>query len=497
MYNNNSSGRSNSNFRNSASFGRSSTFGNNNGGGNSNYTNYDDRRNERNTQNNDSDNRGNNENSQNGGNGGNDRGYSNNYSSNSGYNSGSRGYSNSSRSFGGNSGGGRSFGGGSRFGGGGGRKFRTVKSADFHISKYIKKSKPVQPTPSYQAVNKFSDFPFCRALHDNIAAKGYVNPTPIQDQSILPLIEGKDLVGIASTGTGKTAAFLLPIIDKIYNNRGKYKALIIVPTRELATQIEGEFYGFARGLGIYSVLTIGGTSVGKQIANLRRRFDVVIGTPGRIKDMTNRGLLNMNDFQAVVLDEVDRMLDMGFINDIREIMAALPQPHQTLFFSATMDKEIAPLMSEFLVDPVTISVKTSETNDNIEQDVVRFGHHSEKFGLLEEILKKPECEKVLIFGQTKFGVEELCQELITKGFRAISIHGDKKQNHRSAAIRIFAQGSANILVATDVAARGLDIDDITHVINYETPDNFETYTHRIGRTGRANKNGTALTFYKV
>ena len=489
MYNNNSSGRSNSNFRNSASFGRSSTFGNN-GGSNSNYTNYDDRRNERNQ--NDNYNRGNSENG-NGGNSNNDRGYSNN--SNSNYNSGnSRGYSNSgSRGFG--NGGGRGFGGGSRFGGN--RKFRTVKSADFHISKYIKKSKPVEPTPSYQAVNKFSDFPFCRALHDNIALKGYVNPTPIQDQSILPLIEGKDLVGIASTGTGKTAAFLLPIIDKIYNNRGKYKALIIVPTRELATQIEGEFYGFARGLGIYSVLTIGGTSVGKQIANLRRRFDVVIGTPGRIKDMTNRGLLNMADFQAVVLDEVDRMLDMGFINDIREIMAALPKPHHTLFFSATMDKEIAPLMSEFLTDPVTISVKTSETNDNIEQDVVRFGHHSEKFGLLEEILKKPECEKVLIFGQTKFGVEELCQELITKGFKAISIHGDKKQNHRSAAIRIFAQGSANILVATDVAARGLDIDDITHVINYETPDNFETYTHRIGRTGRGNKNGTALTFYKV
>lgn len=497
MYNNNSSGRSNSNFRNSASFGRSSTFGNSNGGSrgngsNSNYTNYDDRQKERN---NDNYNRGNSENNQN--NRGNDRGYSNNHSPN--YNSNSRNYSNSGSRFGGNGGGNsgsnRGFGGGSRFGGN--RKFRTVKSADFHISKYIKKSKPVEPTPSYQAVNKFSNFPFCRALHDNIAAKGYINPTPIQDQSILPLIEGKDLVGIASTGTGKTAAFLLPIIDKIYNNRGKYKALIIVPTRELATQIEGEFYGFAKGLGIYSVLTIGGTSVGKQIANLRRRFDVVIGTPGRIKDMTNRGLLNMTDFQAVVLDEVDRMLDMGFINDIREIMASLPKPHQTLFFSATMDKEIAPLMSEFLTDPVTISVKTSETNDNIEQDVVRFGHHSEKFGLLEEILKKPECEKVLIFGQTKFGVEELCQELITKGFRAISIHGDKKQNHRSAAIRIFAQGSANILVATDVAARGLDIDDITHVINYETPDNFETYTHRIGRTGRGNKNGTALTFYKV
>lgn len=493
MYNNNSSGRSDSNFRNSTSFGRSSNFGNSNGGsrasgGNSSgsYSNYDDRRN-------DGDNRGSERGERNYGNGGNDRGYSSGYSNNSGN---LRGYSSGGgRSFGGNGGGSRSFGGGSRFGGN--RKFRTIKSADLHISKYIKKSKPVQPLPSYQSINKFADFPFCRALHDNIAAKGYVNPTPIQDQSILPLLEGKDLVGIASTGTGKTAAFLLPIIDKIYNNRGKYKALIIVPTRELATQIEGEFYGFARGLGIYSVLTIGGTSVGKQIANLRRRFDVVIGTPGRIKDMTNRGLLNMNDFQAVVLDEVDRMLDMGFINDIREVMAALPKPHQTLFFSATMDKEIAPLMNEFLVDPVTISVKTSETNDNIEQDVVRFGHHSEKFDLLQDILKKPECEKVLIFGQTKFGVEELCQELVAKGFKAISIHGDKKQNHRSAAIRIFAQGNANILVATDVAARGLDIDDITHVINYETPDNFETYTHRIGRTGRGNKNGTALTFYKV
>ncbi len=376
-------------------------------------------------------------------------------------------------------------------------KPRFVKSADFHISKYIKKSKPVQAVADYVATHKFSDFPFCRALHDNITLKDYVHPTPIQDQSIPHLLENKDLIGIANTGSGKTAAFLLPIINKIYNNRGKSKALIIVPTRELATQIDNELRSFARGLGIFSVLAIGGTSVGRLINDLQRRHDLVIGTPGRIKDMTNRGVLNLKQFDTVVLDEVDRMLDMGFVNDIREVMATLPKPHQTLFFSATMDKDIQPLMYEFLVDPISVSVKTGETSDNIEQDVVKFSHTSEKMDLLEEILRRPEAKKVLIFGQTKYGVETLCQDIQARGFKAISIHGDKKQSQRNAAIRYFSEGQATIMVATDVAARGLDIDDITHVINYETPDNHETYTHRIGRTGRGNKNGIALTFYKV
>ena len=383
------------------------------------------------------------------------------------------------------------------FGRSSGHKPRFVKSADFHISKYIKKSKPVLDVPDYVSKHKFSDFPFCRALHDNISLKGYVHPTPIQDQSIPHLLESKDLIGIANTGSGKTAAFLLPIINKIYNNRGKSKALIIVPTRELATQIDTELRSFARGLGIFSVLAIGGTSVGRLINDLQRRYDLLIGTPGRIKDMTNRGVLNLQQFDMVVLDEVDRMLDMGFVNDIREVMSALPKPHQTMFFSATMDKDIQPLMFEFLTDPVSISVKTGETTDNVEQDVVRFSNISEKMGLLEEILKREEAKKVLIFGQTKYGVETLCQDLQARGFKAISIHGDKKQSQRNAASRYFSQGYATILVATDVAARGLDIDDITHLINYETPDNHETYTHRIGRTGRGNKNGIALTFYKV
>ena len=493
MYNNNSSDRSNSD-----SYSQGSNSSSGNYSGNSRNSNSNSDRGNRSSFGDFSNNYGDNSNRNSGGN---NSGGNASYSRNTNYGDdrGDRG-GDRNRSFGDRGG---NFGNSSHhssrrnFGRSSSHKPRFVKSADFHISKYIKKSKPVQAVADYVATHKFSDFPFCRALHDNIALKGYVHPTPIQDQSIPHLLENKDLIGIANTGSGKTAAFLLPIINKIYNNRGNSKALIIVPTRELATQIDNELRSFARGLGIFSVLAIGGTSVGRLIGDLQRRHDLVIGTPGRIKDMTNRGVLNLKQFDTVVLDEVDRMLDMGFVNDIREVMANLPKPHQTLFFSATMDKDIQPLMYEFLVDPISVSVKTGETSDNIEQDVVKFSHISEKMDLLEEILKRPEAKKVLVFGQTKYGVENLCQDLQARGFKAISIHGDKKQSHRNAAIRYFSEGQATIMVATDVAARGLDIDDITHVINYETPDNHETYTHRIGRTGRGNKNGIALTFYKV
>ena len=386
----------------------------------------------------------------------------------------------------------RSFGGGFRSGFPRGRSKRP-QGNKIDVSRFINKAKKVEAEVKYVPQNKFADFKVNSWIKHNIERRGYVDPMPIQDQAIPHILAGKDLVGIANTGMGKTAAMLIPLIDKVFNNRSE-KVIVITPTRELAFQIEDEFREFAKGLGIWSVACIGGMNIGRQIMNLRRRPNFVIGTPGRLKDLIERKVLDLSGFRNVVLDEVDRMFDMGFYNEIKKLLGYLPQERQSLFFSATVSDSIRDLINNFLKDPVTVSVKTGETAANVDQDIVKAAGYHEKIKALHELLIKEEFTKVLIFGKTKMGVERLSRTLYEKGFKSESIHGDKNQHKRQKALDLFKMDRIDILVATDVAARGLDIPDVSHVINFDLPNTYEDYVHRIGRTGRANKKGQALTF---
>lgn len=340
---------------------------------------------------------------------------------------------------------------------------------------------------------QYSDLPINEQLKKNILEKGYTHLTPIQDGAIPHILAGKDLIGLANTGTGKTAAFSIPLLDKLTRTKGE-KILIIAPTRELALQIQKEIRSFSRGLRIYDAMCVGGANINYQIRDLRRNPQVVIGTPGRIKDLILRKELNTSQYNNVVLDEVDRMLDMGFIRDIQSIFEGLPDKRHSLFFSATMTKEIEKLIYTFSKDPVQVCVRTDDTTNNVDQDIVRISNGMNKITVLVELLQKKEFKKVLIFGRTKYGVERLSKTLYKEGFKTASIHGNKPQSKRNQAIRLFQEDHINILVATDVASRGIDITDITHVINYDQPSTHEDYIHRIGRTGRANKKGFALTF---
>jgi ATP-dependent RNA helicase RhlE len=370
---------------------------------------------------------------------------------------------------------------------------RRGKGEKIDITRFINKAITNEETICFVPANKFQDFLIDEKLKASITAKGYVLPTPIQDLAIPQVLLGHDLVGIANTGTGKTAAFLIPLIHKILQNR-KEQAMIIVPTRELAIQIDSELREFVQGMKIFSVCCVGGASIGKQIKDLGYEYNFVIGTPGRLKDLIDRKRINLSEFNTIVLDEADRMLDMGFINDMRAVMIGMPKNHQTLFFSATLSSDIEKLIGEFLREPIRISVKTSDTSKKVDQNIVRVKLGQEKIDILHELLNQKELTKVLIFDRTKHGVEKLFQTLTKRGFKAESIHGDKNQNRRQHALKLFKDNRVQILVATDVAARGLDIVDVSHVINYDIPATYDDYIHRIGRTGRAGKGGKALTF---
>ncbi len=361
------------------------------------------------------------------------------------------------------------------------------------LSKLINKAEPMGDEAPFVPEHQFADFNIEQVLKDNIAARGYITPTPIQDKSIPLVLEGNDIVGIANTGTGKTASFLIPLINKVLKDRSQ-RALIMVPTRELALQIEQEFYGFSKRLNVNAVCCVGGANILPQIRVLRRTPNFVIGTPGRLKDLMERGELELSVFQTVVLDEADRMLDMGFIQDMRFIMSQMSKERHTLFFSATLSREIEGLIHEFLNSPARVSVKTRDTARTIDQDVVRISNGQSKFDVLVEMLRDPSFNKVLVFGRTKHGVERLTRDLNMQGIRADSIHGDKTHGRRQKALGLFKQDQVQVLVATDVAARGLDISGVSHVINYDLPATYEDYTHRIGRTGRAGQAGKALTF---
>ena len=347
--------------------------------------------------------------------------------------------------------------------------------------------------PVFVPEHTFADFDINPHLKKNILARGYELPTPIQDKAIPHALLGQDVVGLAETGTGKTAAFLIPLIDKVMKQKGE-RILIMAPTRELAVQIEKELAGFARGLGFRGMVAVGGANIAPQISALRYDPAFVIGTPGRLKDLMERKALDLAGFGTVVLDEADRMLDMGFIDDMRFILAKMRSERHTLFFSATMSKDIERLIGDFLSNPVVISVKTQDTSRNVEQDIVRIPYGKEKFDVLAELLKNREFSRVLVFGRTKFGVEKLAKALSRLHIHAESIHGNKTHPARMRALEAFKAGKVSVLVATDVAARGLDIPAVSHVINYDLPSTYEDYVHRIGRTGRASNKGIALTF---
>lgn len=362
-----------------------------------------------------------------------------------------------------------------------------------HPSKFINKAKNYEETP-YEPTHKFSDFPFGAELHKNIADKGYEVPSAIQDQAIPHIVAGRDVIGLANTGTGKTAAFLLPIIERQSGIMLRPSVLIIAPTRELAQQIDEQFRDFARGMGLYSALIVGGVNVDRQLRDLKRRPHLIIGTPGRLKDLIERHALQLKNMTTLVLDEADRMLDMGFLPDIRKIVDMMPRERQTLFFSATITPEIEKLTHDFLQDPITISVRTGETSDHVEQDVIETRDKAHKVEVLTNLLSDEAYEKVLVFGETKFGVQRLSDHLTNIGIPSAAIHGNKNQTQRQKALKQFKDERVKVLVATDVAARGLDIPNVTHVINFDTPQTYEDYVHRIGRTGRGGASGRAHTF---
>lgn len=359
--------------------------------------------------------------------------------------------------------------------------------------KFIQAAKPREEV-KYEPVHSFEDFAVEELIKNNLSFKGYVAPSPIQDQAIPVGLDGKDIVGIANTGTGKTAAFAVPVLHRLMSESDT-KVLIIAPTRELAQQIEDECRQIGKRSGLMGALLIGGAPMGTQLRDLRANPRIVIGTPGRIKDHMERGTLDLSTFNMVVLDEVDRMMDMGFIDDMRQIVGALTEDRQSFFFSATMDRKIETLIHTFLKDDhVTISVKTGVTSDNVEQDVIIYANRDEKLEKLHDLLNKDEVAKVLVFDETQRSVEALSKELQNRGFSADAIHGGKTQGQRERALRRFKKNDVTILVATDVAARGIDVADVTHVVNYTTPQQYEDYVHRIGRAGRAGRMGFALTF---
>jgi superfamily II DNA/RNA helicase len=336
--------------------------------------------------------------------------------------------------------------------------------------------------------------PIARALIE----EGYTTPTPIQDAAIPPALEGRDVVGIAQTGTGKTAAFALPILHRLAKTSGRPmpkapRVVVLCPTRELGGQIVDSFHTYGRHLRLKTMLAIGGVPIGKQIRALGVGIDILVATPGRLLDLANNHAVQFGSVEVLVLDEADRMLDMGFIRDIRKLVAMIPKERQTLFFSATMPQEIAHLAEQMLREPVTVAVNPPATTvELIEQRAIRVDRAS-KPQLLAELLTKEPVQRALVFTRTKHGADRVVRALSQAGITAEAIHGNKTQGNRERTMAAFRNGQIKTLVATDIAARGIDVDGITHVINYDLPNIAETYVHRIGRTARAGASGIAIS----
>jgi ATP-dependent RNA helicase RhlE len=344
---------------------------------------------------------------------------------------------------------------------------------------------------------QFAELTLIAPLLAAVAAKGYREPTPIQSQAIPPILEGKDLLGVAQTGTGKTAAFALPILQRLSKTRRptrQIRALILTPTRELASQIAENFLSYGKGLGLSSAVIFGGVSQVPQVAILRKGVEILIATPGRLLDLLNQGEVDLSKLEIFVLDEADRMLDMGFLPDVRRVIRSLPARRQRLFFSATMPPDIAELADRILSSPVRVSVTpVSSTAEKIDQSVF-FVAKAAKRALLEHVLQDQAMERVLVFTRTKHGANRVASQLERAQICAAAIHGNKSQGARTRALTGFKQGTTRVLVATDIAARGIDIEGISHVVNYDLPEVAESYVHRIGRTARAGASGVAYSF---
>jgi len=333
----------------------------------------------------------------------------------------------------------------------------------------------------------------------SLKEEGYSVPTPIQEQAIPIVLQGTDLIGCAQTGTGKTAAFAVPILqilskNKSFDRKKKIRSLIVTPTRELAIQIEESFKTYGRYTGLTCTVVFGGVNQNPQTKALRTGVDILVATPGRLLDLMNQGFVSLKDIEIFVLDEADRMLDMGFIHDVRRIISALPQKRQSLFFSATMPPEIVRLAGSIVYKPVKVEVTPSASTVDIVEQFVYFIDRGNKNSLLLELLKGDKIKTALVFTRTKYGADKVVRVLKKKNISAEAIHGNKAQNARQKALSGFKAQTTRVLVATDIAARGIDVDDLEYVINFEIPNISETYVHRIGRTGRAGAKGTAISF---
>jgi ATP-dependent RNA helicase RhlE len=347
----------------------------------------------------------------------------------------------------------------------------------------------------------FSELGLIEPLQKAVAHEGYTTPTPIQEQAIPVVLAGRDILGCAQTGTGKTASFVLPLLQRMHEQKQlngvsghPLKALILTPTRELATQIHESIETYGRFLKLKSVVIFGGVSQSRQVSDLRRGCDFIVATPGRLMDLMNQNYIVLNGIEYFVLDEADRMLDMGFVQEVKRIISRLPKKRQTLFFSATMPPAIQSLVQVILTNPVAITVTPESTTAELVEQKLYYVQKNEKRALLHHLLKTTPKESVLVFTRTKHGADRVARDLNHAGFNATAIHGDKTQQARERSLQGFKDGKMQILVATDIAARGIDIDDLALVVNFDLPNIPESYVHRIGRTGRAGAFGKAISF---
>lgn len=350
----------------------------------------------------------------------------------------------------------------------------------------------------------FNELKLIKPLLDALDKKGYKSPSPIQEKAIPPILDGRDIFGCAQTGTGKTAAFALPILQLMQvkkNETGSgakkqngIKALILAPTRELATQISENFKEYGSNLGFKHTTIFGGVSQFHQVVAIKSGIDILIATPGRLLDLINQGIVKLGGIEYFVLDEADRMLDMGFINDIKKVLLKLPAKKHTMFFSATAAPNIMKLANTILQNPVSVAVNPVSSTATLIKQTVYFVPKAKKINLLKHVLKEHKIEHVLVFTRTKHGADKVAKALNAFQIKAEAIHGNKSQNNREKALKAFKERKLQVLVATDIASRGIDVDKLTHVINFEIPEQAETYVHRIGRTGRAGEKGEAISF---
>lgn len=374
---------------------------------------------------------------------------------------------------------------------GGNRGKGRKEQIDF--SKFIYKPAAITEQKKYDAVHTFDSLGLSKEIVKNLLGRGIKTPTEIQDKIIPAGLKGQDVIGLSHTGSGKTAAFLLPLIEKLHKDK-KQKVIILAPTRELAQQINKELRECSHGMYLYSTVCVGGSPIYRQIQDLKRPQHFVIGTPGRLKDLEDRGVLHFEEFSSIVLDEVDRMLDMGFVDDITKILKKLPEQKQAFFFSATMPPKIKILAEKFLKNPKMIDLGQGVSTKNVYQDVVRTKTKEEKFDMLMDLLNVKDVQKSIVFVETKREVDELTKKLTSYKYKVGLLHGDRRQRERERTLSQFRDGMLNVLVATDVAARGIDVKEVSQVINYTIPQTHDDYVHRIGRTGRAGAFGKAFTF---